>query len=170
MKPITSRLYLLASMLLATLVIFLPWAWASFKLGEPGEMVSLPVHVMDPWIWMDGCPRVQVTTLGATLNIWVWLGRVVFLCHFLLWTAFLAALIRRKHLVEAVVGLMILGLMVFYLLASHPIVECLWIDFPPPLVFIPPWQISSISGLCLLAGLATAIQANLVLRRDRLTG
>lgn len=119
---------------------------------------------------MDDCPRAQVTTLSVTLNIWVWLGRAIYVCHFLLWIAFLVALIRKKHLLEALVGLVILGLMVFYLLASQPIVECLWIDFPPRLVFIPPWQISSISGLFLLAGLATAFQANLVLRRDRESG
>ena len=72
----------------------------------------------------------------------------------------------RRRLGEIIVwfvGLILFSLVL--LLLINPIIECLWVEVPPPLVFMNHWQISVAGVVLLLSAITLLIWANVLLSR-----
>jgi hypothetical protein len=158
MKSLTYALLFLVVILLAALAWILPWAQATFQVGSTDELLTLPVSFWDKSLRVDGCMRGQAAGLSAGLDAWIWTGRAAFgvqLGISLLFTV--SAFLRRRFRIVAIWSAGLVGLLVFFMMLTSPIIECLYTVFPPPLTFTQQWHISAAGVLAMVACISCVV-------------
>jgi hypothetical protein len=158
LKPFHYALLFLVVIVLASITWILPWAQATFQVGSTDELLTLPVSFWDKSLRVDGCMRGQAAGLSAGLDAWIWTGRVAFgvqLGISLLFTV--SAFLRRRFRIVAIWSAGLVGLLVFFMLLTNPIRECLYAVFPPPLTFTEQWHVSTAGVLAMIACISCVV-------------
>lgn len=158
--------------MLAVITFVSPWAKAVFQVGEPARLgpgqveltdqtMTLPISFWDGFLRVDGCPRGKVEGLDQRLDTWILTGRVLFVGQLCLWFAFLfGAIFRSGYRKVAIWGAGWVLLFWIFCLLSNPVIECLYTQFPPPLVITGQWQISMISVLLFAVNILLGLWIN----------
>jgi hypothetical protein len=166
MKPILYAILIMISVALALLIFNLPWAEGVFQIGNTEDQINLGISFWDKSLRVDGCMRGQAEGLDREIDIWRWVGKGMGVTQVCLWLVFLlSTAIRKGYRFVAVWSAFLMALYVILLMAFHPIIECLYIDFPPPLVFIGDWHISIISTTLAVFNLSLGTWMNISIRR-----
>jgi hypothetical protein len=180
MKPIHFGILFLVSVLLASITSVSPWAEAVFRVGkyaspwfnqveETDEKLNIPVYSWDKSLRVDGCPRGSVKGLDYFLDCWIWVGRAMFICQAGLWLIFLfGAAFRKGFKMVAIWSAVLIVIFFLFFSALHPIVECVYIQFPLPLIFAKQWQINIWSTLFCIINIFCGVWINVLIYKPQI--
>jgi hypothetical protein len=159
MRPKPGIIYLIAifSILLSDLAFLWPWAEISFHEAGTGNDVVGLVYYTDAGLKDGDCPRGTALGIAGPIDAWIWFGKVSWVLGNILLLIFTIFLLAKKIKGRFLWATGWLFTTVFFQLLIHPIIECLPLTFPPPLVYQNEWQIGILPTLFASGSLVLAV-------------
>jgi xanthine/uracil permease len=151
------------------LALFSPWATSSYRVGKTDTKIALSVSILDDSLIVEGCRRGSALGQDKQLDNWIRFGKIAYLGQTGLWLLFFFKVFRSRKLNISEVVVWFVGLIVFllaFLMLLHPIIECLWKEIPPPLIFMGEWQINGIGVFLLIVAVLLEVSANVLYGKD----